>query len=313
MGVKTIAQLIKLKDYISRYEWNAYRYPTQYMRLKQDNWNKLCQRWDTPVDEPNNKHQKVSEEADSMFSKWKAFISRKPGRKVEGKVVEADMLPTNEMELKQYFLNKLFPLQLKWASSTVTDVSLLAERYEEDRLLKYFLQRFPDTYLMMYYPVFSIQKAPVEGEIIFISPIGVEIIYVIEESPGATIMASDERTWNIDTGNVPTRILSPLIALKRTEQIVKSIFRKSKIDLPVIKVVLSGSNHIQFSTEPFNTKIIGKNEYDNWFHDKRKLVSPLKSRQLKAAEVLLNHCQTTAVKRPEWDEEINPFPIGTGK
>ncbi|MFD2761894.1 hypothetical protein [Lentibacillus juripiscarius] len=42
-----MAQLIKLEDDVSRYEWNMYRYPGQFMRLKQDQWSKLHCLWTT--------------------------------------------------------------------------------------------------------------------------------------------------------------------------------------------------------------------------------------------------------------------------
>src|SRR5699024_10230025 len=163
----------------------------------------------------------------------------------------------------------------------------------------------------MYYPVFSIQKATVDREIILISPIGIEIIHLIEAEPEAIIMASDERTWIVNTRNDAKKILNPLIALKRTEQIISSIFRKNEIDFPVHKSLVSKTNDLLFSSEPFQTRSKSQNEYENWFQEKRKLIAPLKKRQLKVAEVLLHHCQTVSVKRPEWEAEDNLFPIGS--
>ena len=36
-----MAQLIKLQDYVSRYEQDIYRYPSQFMRLKKQQWDKI--------------------------------------------------------------------------------------------------------------------------------------------------------------------------------------------------------------------------------------------------------------------------------
>ncbi|HLS09413.1 NERD domain-containing protein [Lentibacillus sp.] len=293
-----MAQLIKLEDYISRYEWNAYRYSSQFIRIKQDNWKRLYNMWlndDIPV--------KPKEEPVSAFSKWKSFL--KSGRVKEETTTQEDYsLPKTEKALKHYFLNKLFPLQLKWASSTVTDVSFMDKNYYENNQLKYYLQRFPDTYLLMYYPIFNIKNAPVDGDIILISPIGIEIIHMIDKAPGTVIMADGERTWLLkDQTKKETTMLSPTLALKRTEQIVKSILSLQDIDFPVRKVVLSRTNDIVFYTEPYNTRLIGKHEYANWFIEKRELVSPLKNLQLKTAASLLKNCQTSSVKRPEWEDD----------
>lgn len=304
-----MAQLIKLQDYISRYEWNPYRYPSQYMRLKQDNWRKLqyMEDNDNTVEVEEEEHA----EQTSKFSKWKSFIKTGNWQAEEKESVDEDnRLPKTEKDLKQYFLDKLFPLQLKWATSTVTDVSFMDKRFYHDDRLKFFLQRFPDTYLLLYYPIFNIKKAPVDGEIILLSPIGIEIIYLIEKKPNAKIVADDERTWIIKESDEQSKILSPMIALKRTEQLVKSILSLEDIEFPINKVVLSRVNNIEFHSEPFNTKIIGKYNYEKWFKEKRSLVSPLKSSQLKIADLLLKNCRSTSVKRPEWEEDTNTFSVG---
>lgn len=303
MAVFKMAQLIKLQDYITRYEWDIYRYPGQYIRLKQENWQHLYELWSNPAMKQETTQYAEGNMA-SRFFKW----FRKKDEQVDLMQDQIDNpLPQTEEKLKQYYLNKLFPFQLKWATSTVANVSFMDKKYEYDPTLKFFLQRFPDTYLVMYYPIFAIKKAPVEAEIILVSPIGIEIIYVLDEVAGATIMATDERSWLVERKHESWKMLNPAIALKRTEQIVKSILNKNDISFSVTKTILSKGNNIIFSSEPYNTRIIGTHEYTGWFNAKRSLVSPLKNRQLKSAELLLQHCQTSSVKRPEWEEDAAGF------
>src|SRR5690625_155492 len=126
MEDKDMAQLIKLKDYISRYQWNAYRYPSQYIRLKQENWEKLYQLWldrETIIEEELRNTGNTSNS-----SKWKLFTRQENER--ENIVTTADLLPTTEAALKQYFLDKLFPFQMKWATSTVTEISFTEKDYQ---------------------------------------------------------------------------------------------------------------------------------------------------------------------------------------
>jgi hypothetical protein len=304
--VRALAQLIKLQDYISRYEWDVYRYPSQYIRLKKDQWEKLHYLWENPEHEAVQK--KEESEQVSAFSRIKSIFRNKQSHSMKpAEKIDNHMLPETEQELKQYFLDNLLNFQLKWATSTLTDASFMDKSYYTDPVLKYFLQRFPDTYLIMFYPVFSIKNAPVDGEIIMISPIGVEIIYLAEAEAGAAIMAGDERTWLIDTAHEQRKVLNPLISLKRTEKIIRSIFHAEQHDFPIQKTILSRFNPIVFAQEPYQTKIIGSQQYDKWFQEKRRLDSPLKSYQLKAAESLLKYCQTTSVKRPEWEEDTDDF------
>lgn len=306
-----MAQLIKLEDYVSRYEWNAYRYPSQFIRMKQDNWKKLYDLW---LNEALMDDQQ-QENIEPVPPKWKSLF--KFGFKKTAEETPKDSggtdLPETENELRHYFLDQLYPVQLKWASSTVTEASFMDQTYYANDRLKYFLKRFPDTFLVMYHPVFNVKKAPVDGEIILISPIGIEILYLIEKQPGTLITADGERTWLVkEEAKKETKILSPLLALKRTEKILKSILKQADIALPVSKVVLSPTNHIASLKEPYNTKLVGKHAYEDWFAEKRNLVSPLKNHQLKTAEILLKNCQTTAIKRPEWESDDNSvFPNDT--
>ncbi|WP_246001076.1 NERD domain-containing protein [Oceanobacillus piezotolerans] len=275
----------------------------------------MYQKWvesqsDKLVQQTNNNQLENNEK--TFLSKWKSFI-RNESTKIETEHYEEENvveLPDTEMELKQYFLDKIFRFQLKWATSTVTNISLVDQAYYEDPLLQYLLQRFPDTFLLLYYPSFNIKHAPMDAEIIMISPLGIEILYFVEKGKDAIIMAGNERTWTVETPDKQTRMLSPVIALKRTESVVKSILHKFEIDFPIKKKVLSRTNQIIYHTEPYHTEIIGKHDYLDWFNKQRSLSSPLKNRQLKTADVLLKHCQSNSVKRSEWENDTSYTRIG---
>lgn len=301
-----IAQLIKLLDYISRYEMNPFHYPTQYIRLKKENWNKFVSAWEKEMEFEGTINK---EEKKQRFS-WNPF-QKKSMEEDPIEVKTQTLLPKNREELIKHFLDELYPFQLKWASSTISHVSYTDQKYNDDPTLKFFLQRFPDIYLLMYYPIFNIKKAPMEGEIILISPIDIEIIVLLNEDPNATIVANDDRTWVIETDNDSKRIISPLISLKRTEQIVKSILNHHQVNLTIQKTVLSQTSQILYSTEPYKTSLIGKSDFNEWFERKRNLNAPLKSEQLKAVEALLMHCQTTAVRRPEWEKDDDQLAFMT--
>ena len=45
-----MAQLVKLLDYVSRYEHDLSRYPTQYIRLKRYQWDRMKVKWENGVD-----------------------------------------------------------------------------------------------------------------------------------------------------------------------------------------------------------------------------------------------------------------------
>ncbi len=299
-----MAQLIKLLDYVSRYESNPFHYPTQYIRLKQENWQRMNDLWEIENEKENvEKLEPQKEPGHKSIFKWNLFNKQSD---IEEEPFQRH-LPRSKNQLTQYFLNELYPFQLKWASSTISQVSYTDLKYNSDTTLKSFLQRLPDIYLIMYYPIFNIKKAPIEGEIILISPIGIELISLIEASSASTVFVGTDRTWTVESQGKTKKILSPLIALKRTEQIVKSILNRYEVDFPIHKTVLSETTPILFTNEPYNTTIVGKEQFQPWLEEKRSLTSPLKNSQLKAIEALLRHCQSSSVRRPEWESDQDDY------
>lgn len=302
-----LAQLIKLRDYISRYEMNPYHYPTQFIRLKRENWQKLIDMWEQENMEQWKAEQEEKESKEERF-RWNPFSQKKT--KVEGPIFFKRNLPETKDQLRKYFLNQLYPFQLKWATSTLTQVSYTDKRYYYDNQLKFFLQHFPDIYFIMYYPIFSIKNAPIDTDIIMISPFEIEIISLIREDSNATIIVDDDRTWTVDYKDMTKKMISPVISLKRTEQIVNSILKKYDLSFSIRKTVISQDAHLLYSTEPYNVTLIGANDFDEWYKQKRSLSGSLKALQLKAMEALLEHCLSTSVRRPEWEnDDDNEIPL----
>ncbi|MFD1019096.1 nuclease-related domain-containing protein [Thalassobacillus hwangdonensis] len=298
-----MAQLIKLQDYVSRYESDLYKYPGRYIRLKQSNWQKTKQLWEHQLMEPEKQEYEEFEDKEDKDEapRWKRLFKKKSIDTPERLPDLNEQLPESLTELKQSYLDKLMGFQLKWASTTLREKSFLDHTYRTNEWLKYFLQRFPDTYLVMYQPIVQIKKAPMEIDLILIGPLGMEIIHIMTPPATAKLVPHDDRTWYIEEAGIRTSTISPLISLKRSETFVKSVLNNYNIDFPYRKVVLAPENEIESSTVPYNTDYIGVEAYEGWFKEKRKSTSPLKHIQLKAAEAMLRHCQTNAIKRPEWE------------
>lgn len=296
-----LAQLIKLRDYISRYEMNPFHYPTQFIRLKRENWDKLINMWELENEEQWRVEKAEKEKAEHEGFRWNPFFQKKI--KVEDPIIFKRNLPESKDLLRKYFLNQLYPFQLKWATSTLTQVSYTDKKYYYDEQLKFFLQHFPDIYLVMYYPIFNIKKAPIDTDIIIISPLEIEIISLIHEEPNTTVIIDDERTWTVDYNETTKKIISPVISLKRTEQIINSILKKYDLTFHIRKTVLSENARFLYTTEPYNVQLIDKKDFENWYKEKRSLSISLKAAQLKVMGALLEHTLSMSVRRPEWESD----------
>lgn len=313
-----MAQLIKLRDYITRYEADIYRYPNQYIRLKKQKWKTFEEMLRNPEDfslpakEPD---EEVKAEKESMLSSiFKPFRKREEEEEnlFVGKVntlaaeMDEDWEPPTVSgnktpeERKQQFLDSILPLQLKWASSTIREMSYLQKNYRREPLLKFFLQRFPDTFFVMYKPIFLVKQAPVELEIIIITPNEIFAVHYMDEQDESVILGNNERFWSIREKEKERKIVNPTISLNRMGVIIKNILPQYDISLPVTKLLLHPKGYIDIFDGPTDVKVIDKRSYEKWFEKMRENKLPLKHSQLKAAGALLSHCQSTYIDRPEW-------------
>ena len=184
----------------------------------------------------------------------------------------------------------------------MTEKSYIDKEFSNDKTLKFLLQRFPDTFLILYKPIFLLKKAPVEAELIIVTPASAICISFLEAEEDAVFVGSKERFWIKKTKNREVKILNPLLALNRTEKIVKALFDMYDVELPVQKLLISRNGFIDYPMQPYGVQFVEKRNFEDWFRSLRALKSPLKHMQLKAAQALLQYCQTTSFRRLEWEK-----------
>ena len=311
-----MAQLIKLQDYVSRYETDLYRYPSQFVRLKKQQWEKMKQHWqngDLPAPQSSLHEEALDEEKNSMKEKIFSLFKRKENEQEERVVqpndeeidfeMETGQDIHSEEELKVSFLDQVFDFQLRWASSTMMEKSYVDNSYHYDERLRYLLQRFPDNIFVMYNPVLKIKNAPVELETILITPTGIWCLTFLEFEEGTAYIGSGERFWLKKWGDMETKVLNPLIGLKRMERIIHQIIQYAGVELPIYQGVISRNGYIDYPLAPAGIQFFDKRLHNEWFQQQRSSSSPVKSVQLKAAQAIMEYCQTTSFKRLQWEDQ----------
>jgi len=311
-----MGQLIKIQDYISRYEQDIYKYPSRFVRLKKQQWEQLKFYWDTGwALVPDEELYETNEDESTLLNKVKRLFKRQKqdqdssvddmerSNEAEEPTIVSDIInlhkPANIHELKIQFLNKIFEYQMMWASTTILEKSIVDPKYYKDEYIKFLIQRFPDTFLIMFQPVFLIKKAPVETDHIMITPTGIICLTFLEDEDEAVFIGSDDRFWTKRYKSKDKKMVNPVISLNRTGKIVEQLLKLHEVDIPIEKIVLSRNGYIDYPHLSYHLKIIDKRKYEDWFHVQRTLKSPLKHLQLKAAQVLLQYCETRANKRFE--------------
>ena len=306
-----MAQLVKLLDYISRYENDLTRYPTQFIRLKRSQWERMKIQWENGSE--HSLWEQIADEEEPEERKKASVFSRIFGsRKEEPEIEEVEdsddeddfgfhsniiYTPKTEAQLRKLYMDQLFHFQLKWASSTLTDKSRVDPIYMRDSLLRSFTQQLPDSFLLFYYPIIKLQKAPVELSVIILTPIECLCITVLEEEDFAAFSGGGDRFWIKKTGDKETKLLNPLIALNRDETIISRIFQEKAIDFPIRKYLISRNGYIDYPNIAFDVEVIDKRSYDKWFESLSKYPTPMKLMQFKAAQAILDVGQTTAMSQ----------------
>ena len=311
-----MAQLIKLQDYISRYETDIFHYPAQFARLKKQQWESMRQfwernRWREELDDLSleESHGEVGEQG--VVQKLRSFFrfgkEEAATAEEEQSIFETIQVgaAANLEELRHQFLDQLFTFQVKWASSTVREKSYIDPRYFHDERLRFFLQGLPDSFLLLYEPVLQLKKAPMELDVILLTPTEAWCLSFLEEEEHAVYMGSTEHFWSKRSGEEEGRVLSPLLAISRMEAVLKNLFQRQKLDFPIKKAIVSRNGFIDYPGVPFGLDVIDSRTFPAWFNRMRNMSSPLKTIQLKAAKSVLEFGQTTSVRRPEWDEDHN--------
>lgn len=313
-----MAQLIKIQDYLSRYERDLYHYSSQFTRVKQHNWEKAKDYFYNGEEEVQLDDIDESPTSEpSLFRKVKSFFKKDEVAETDKEYMEVEIEkeaeenfdaenltafvtePKSLQDLKVLFLENVFQMQMRWATSTLFELSNADKRYFYDEKLQYFLKSFPDTFLLMYKPVFLVKKAPVEAEVILITPTETICITMVEGKNGSVFQYSKENFWTELIGKDKKKVLNPVLGLNRTEQLVKSLYQSHNIDRPIRKILLSRNGFFDSPTEPYQIDFIDKRNYEEWFYNLRRLSAPLKFNQLQAAEALLKHSQSIYFDRSE--------------
>lgn len=314
-----MAQLVKLADYISRYQVDLNKYPTQYIRLKKTQWDRLKRRWeagDTFQLEPDLPI--VEEETDvkpNRLNRLFKWIRRDKGGNDEEYEIEGESegagnqqdygsfepkiryRPNTLQELRLMFLEQLYQFQLKWASSTALEKSHVEAKFQRDMLLRMMTTQLPDTYFLLYHPVLKVKNAPVELDILLITPTETICMTVLEKEEHAAFIGGQDRFWLKKNGDMESKVLNPLISLNRMETILQHLYRQTKTDMAIRKVVLSRTGYIDYPGSLYGVEFVDRRNYAQWFEQLKTSHFPMKHIQFKAVQSLLDTAQTTSFHR----------------
>ncbi|MEI4789081.1 hypothetical protein WAX46_01660 [Bacillus sp. FJAT-53060] len=308
-----MAQMIKIQDYISRYEQDPHHYINQFIRLKNQRWDELKK---ASKEQAQQQLDQTLEQAEQKEEKRKKFSLKRKQKEADMKK-ERDLslfneptdieqgvfrnIPTDETKLIHFFKDHLYDVQLKWASSTISHISTVSHHIRYDEKLRILARQLPDSYFVMYKPVLLIQKAEMELCSVIITPLEVICLSFLEAEPDSVFIGSKERFWEKRaTGKAVQSILNPCTSLLRSGTVVSKILQQSGVELPVKKILISRTSYIDLPEVPYGMEVVDKKKAEEWFKKQRKNTAPTKHQQFKATKALLAYGESDSKRRQEW-------------
>ncbi|ADU31540.1 hypothetical protein [Evansella cellulosilytica] len=291
-----MAQLIKLSDYISRYEIDIYRYPGRYVRLKKERWNQLQKEHQKDDFMNSERDDKIGHVTDKIGGLWNKMTQLNK----QSKENERTWLSKKEVSmeyLRTSFLHDLFQFQLKWASSTISEISYVNKRFYHDSLLTFLLRELPDTCFVLYEPVFLVKKAPVDLNIIIITPFEIWLLTPLFGNEKTVFRPDSERFWLRINGTKEEKFINPIVSIKRMRTVIEPILVEAGLSCPIRTAIMAKDSYIDVTPSQNTIKKIDRRTIQDWKKGLVMKAAPIKHGQLKIAEALLYHCVANAQER----------------
>lgn len=319
-----MAQLVKLHDYISRYETDIYRYPSRYVRLKKERWTRLLNNWEVKRDLAdlttsllkNNNIEQMEEEETSknkLRSKLKQWFSKRNNDSftIDNLSVAYDAenddysffqemayyqtLETKE-QLRDAFKEELLRFQFNWASSTISEQSDVRSKYYFDPFLSFMLKELPDSFFIFYEPVIYLRKAPVDFDTIILTPSEIWLIATLLGNENTIYQNLSEKYWLRIHKKEKEKILNPGIMIRRMRSVIEHILLDRELSFSIKTAIVAKDSYIDIPQTEQRIKLIDRRNFDAWHRKMVRNVAPIKHQQLKIADVLLQ--QSLTISRP---------------
>ncbi|MFT8870780.1 MAG: hypothetical protein ABF868_00660 [Sporolactobacillus sp.] len=252
-----MAQLVKIRECVSRYQLDLSRYARRYILLKQ-----------------------------RRAEQWLEARGLNAARKQEKE--PAGIHPGAA------FYRWLYAVQLEWASQTSERRSPLPEDLLTQHWLAGLLRAVNDLAFFLYYPVLKTQQAEVQLDCLLLTGSTIWVVKPLIGEAGSVFQAQDARKWQEIVSGGRREQLNPLISLARSRHVMTALLKHAAIDMEVAGAVYAPESFIEFAQEERGVALIDQRMCGDWHRRLSEQTLLFKRSQLEAAHLLLEHCLTHA-------------------
>ncbi len=252
-----MAQLIKLRQCVSRYEVDLRRYANRFIWLKNRRLNEWKQRAESSTLQDLDHQVKLGKE----FTAW------------------------------------LYRIQLDWATRTSDQRSSCPEEIEGAEWIKRLLGEVNDIAFLIYRPVLLTQSAAVQLDSLIITNDTIWCVKPMSGENGSVFQEVSGRKWKEIVSGGEREVLNPLISLNRTRAVVDAFLKNRGIGMKIVSTAYAPDSYIEFVHEDAGESFVDFRNEREWFEMLSQHSLLMKRVQIEAAEALLNHFETIASPR----------------
>lgn len=200
--------------------------------------------------------------------------------------IELEPTPLTDAQFQALLIKRRHIQKLQFACEGATEHDMPFLAFLKDGSYRMMLSEWNDQHFFMYRPVIEWSGATVELSHIIIGP---SHLYVVEwlEGDRSIYHISKEKTWiHQPLKGENTRVINPLIALTRTEEMVRQFL--PSYDGVIQKVAVAPKGYFDHMPETRSTHFISRSDYEQWMKQVNTRAPIVKAQQIREVAKLLD-------------------------
>jgi hypothetical protein len=158
--------------------------------------------------------------------------------------------------------------------------------------VKKLMHQINDLSFIAYNPVLLTQSGAVQLDSLLITNDVVWCILSLPGEEGSVFQEISGRRWREIISGGERTLISPLISLKRTQEVIDAFLKQEGIAMRTASAVLTTESFIEFVPDDRGVSLVDRRGFQHWLDEISRHSLILKKGQILAAEALLDHFET---------------------
>lgn len=282
-----MSQLMKLYDLQSRYERGVLEMSKRYLEQTEADYRSVYKKW----------------EEGELFP-GETIVRKKPWWRMfaRSETIELPGKQLSRPAFLKWYAKRLEMQKLLYAAGGAREDEVWRLSYRRQLDFYLMLHQLNDHYGLFYRPVALYQQGEVELGSFVVGPTAIHLIAWLDGEE-SIYHVSPAKKWMEQPFKGETRqVLSPLIDLKRTEDILKHLLA-GESDLPIERIIVASKGYFDHVPKDATSTYVNKIDFQAWIRRMNDLAPHTKAQQARICDRLLERMASAtyaqAIERQE--------------